>query len=190
MERSRTRTWCRGYPTPTGSPYRAPASRTLRRDRSSSPCSPAQEAGRRGRSLWAGSGRIRSGRARPSRSHWTGTAPMWYACSAPTGRWSVPSPTRAAARESCRSFGTEPMTAVGRSAPESICSSFGLKGECACRRRYSCDERVHEPLVYLEVPGPEHLPTIWKVYLDAPDYFEALTGSSDFDPGDIEMMYE
>ena len=29
--------------------------------------------------------------------------------------------------------------------------------------------RVDGPLVYLEVPGPEHLPAIWKVYLDAPD---------------------
>ena len=54
----------------------------------------------------------------------------------------------------------------------------------------STTTRIDGPLVYLEVPGPEHLPTIWKVYLDAPDYFEALTGSSDFDPGDIEMMYE
>jgi GNAT superfamily N-acetyltransferase len=50
--------------------------------------------------------------------------------------------------------------------------------------------RIDGPLVYLEVPGPEHLPTIWKVYLEAPDYFEALTGSADFDPDDIEMMYE
>ena len=54
----------------------------------------------------------------------------------------------------------------------------------------STTTRIDGPLVYLEVPGPEHLPTIWKVYLDAPDYFEALTGSSDFDPGDIELMYE
>ena len=54
----------------------------------------------------------------------------------------------------------------------------------------STTTRIEGPLVYLEVPGPEHLPTIWKVYLDAPDYFEALTGSSDFDPGDVEMMYE
>jgi GNAT superfamily N-acetyltransferase len=44
--------------------------------------------------------------------------------------------------------------------------------------------------VYLESPGPEHLPAIWKVYLDAPDYFEALTGTSDFDPTAFEMMYE
>ena len=35
--------------------------------------------------------------------------------------------------------------------------------------------RIDGPLVYLESPGPEHLPAIWKVYLDAPDYFEALT---------------
>jgi GNAT superfamily N-acetyltransferase len=50
--------------------------------------------------------------------------------------------------------------------------------------------RIDGPLVYLESPGPEHLPAIWKVYLDAPDYFEALTGSSDFDPATVEMMYE
>ena len=50
--------------------------------------------------------------------------------------------------------------------------------------------RIDGPLVYLESPGPEHLPAIWKVYLDAPDYFEALTGSSDFDPNAVEMMYE
>ena len=50
--------------------------------------------------------------------------------------------------------------------------------------------RIDGPLVYLESPGPEHLPAIWKVYLDAPDYFEALTGSSDFDPNTVEMMYE
>jgi GNAT superfamily N-acetyltransferase len=50
--------------------------------------------------------------------------------------------------------------------------------------------RIDGPLVYLESPGPEHLPAIWKVYLDAPDYFEALTGSSDFDPTAVEMMYE
>ena len=31
--------------------------------------------------------------------------------------------------------------------------------------------RIDGPLVYLESPGPEHLPAIWKVYLDAPDYF-------------------
>jgi GNAT superfamily N-acetyltransferase len=54
----------------------------------------------------------------------------------------------------------------------------------------STTTRIEGPLVILEVPGPEHLPAIWKVYLDAPDYFEALTGSSDFDPGDVEMMYE
>ena len=50
--------------------------------------------------------------------------------------------------------------------------------------------RIDGPLVYLESPGPEHLPAIWKVYLDAPDYFEALTGTSDFDPTAAEMMYE
>jgi len=50
--------------------------------------------------------------------------------------------------------------------------------------------RIDGPLVYLESPGPEHLPAIWKVYLDAPDYFEALTGSADFDPTAVEMMYE
>jgi GNAT superfamily N-acetyltransferase len=54
----------------------------------------------------------------------------------------------------------------------------------------STTTRLDGPLVTLEVPGPEHLPAIWKVYLDAPDYFEALTGSADFDPGDVEMMYE
>ena len=54
----------------------------------------------------------------------------------------------------------------------------------------STSTRIDGPLVYLEVPGPEHLPAIWKVYLDAPDYFEALTGSADFDPTDVEMMYE
>ena len=54
----------------------------------------------------------------------------------------------------------------------------------------SISTRIDGPLVYLEVPGPEHLPAIWKVYLDAPDYFEALTGSADFDPTDVEMMYE
>lgn len=54
----------------------------------------------------------------------------------------------------------------------------------------STTTRIDGPQVYLEVPGPEHLPTIWKVYLDAPDYFEALTGSSDFDPVNVEMMYE
>jgi GNAT superfamily N-acetyltransferase len=54
----------------------------------------------------------------------------------------------------------------------------------------STTTRIEGPQVYLEIPGPEHLPTIWKVYLDAPDYFEALTGSSDFDPSDVEMMYE
>jgi len=50
--------------------------------------------------------------------------------------------------------------------------------------------RIDGPLVYLETFGPEHLPTVWKVYLDAPDYFEALTGSSEFDPTAVEMMYE
>ncbi len=54
----------------------------------------------------------------------------------------------------------------------------------------STTTRIDGPLVYLEIPGPEHLPTIMKVYLEAPDYFEALTGSPDFDPGDVEMMYE
>ena len=54
----------------------------------------------------------------------------------------------------------------------------------------STTTRIDGPLVYLEVPGPEHLPAIWKVYLDAPDYFEALTGSSDFDPESIELLYE
>jgi len=50
--------------------------------------------------------------------------------------------------------------------------------------------RIDGPLVYLESMGAEHLPAIWKVYLDAPDYFEALTGTSDFDPTTVEMMYE
>jgi GNAT superfamily N-acetyltransferase len=50
--------------------------------------------------------------------------------------------------------------------------------------------RIDGPLVYLEVPGPEHLPAIWKIYLDAPDYFEAVHGGADFDPVAIEMMYE
>jgi GNAT superfamily N-acetyltransferase len=50
--------------------------------------------------------------------------------------------------------------------------------------------RIDGPLVYLESPGPEHLPAIWKVYLDAPDYFEAVTGTSDFDPNAVELMYE
>jgi GNAT superfamily N-acetyltransferase len=50
--------------------------------------------------------------------------------------------------------------------------------------------RIDGPLVTLEVPGAEHLPTIWKVYLDAPDYFEAVTGTSDFDPNTVEEMYE
>ena len=54
----------------------------------------------------------------------------------------------------------------------------------------STTTRIDGPLVTLEVPGPEHLPAIWKVYLDAPDYFEAITGSADFDPNDVEMMYE
>jgi len=54
----------------------------------------------------------------------------------------------------------------------------------------STTTRIDGPLVYLEVPGPEHLPAIWKVYLDAPDYFEAVTGSADFDPEAVEMMYE
>jgi len=50
--------------------------------------------------------------------------------------------------------------------------------------------RIDGPLVYLESPGQEHLPAIWKVYLDAPDYFEAVTGTADFDPTAVEMMYE
>ncbi len=50
--------------------------------------------------------------------------------------------------------------------------------------------RIDGPLVYLESPGPEHLPAIWKLYLDAPDYFEALTGTAEFDPTAVEMMYE
>ncbi|HKO21751.1 MAG TPA: GNAT family N-acetyltransferase [Candidatus Eisenbacteria bacterium] len=50
--------------------------------------------------------------------------------------------------------------------------------------------RIDGPLVTLEVPGAEHLPTIWKVYLDAPDYFEAVTGTADFDPNTVEEMYE
>jgi len=50
--------------------------------------------------------------------------------------------------------------------------------------------RIDGPLVYLESMGAEHLPAIWKVYLDAHDYFEALTGTSDFDPTTVEMMYE
>jgi GNAT superfamily N-acetyltransferase len=50
--------------------------------------------------------------------------------------------------------------------------------------------RIDGPLVYLESMGAEHLPAIWKVYLDAPDYFEALTGSPEFDPTTVEMMYE
>lgn len=50
--------------------------------------------------------------------------------------------------------------------------------------------RVDGPLVYLEIPGPEHLPAILKVYLDAPDYFEAMHGHADFDPVAVEMMYE
>jgi GNAT superfamily N-acetyltransferase len=54
----------------------------------------------------------------------------------------------------------------------------------------STTTRIDGPLVYLEVPGSEHLPAIWKVYLDAPDYFEALTGSADFDPETVEIMYE
>lgn len=54
----------------------------------------------------------------------------------------------------------------------------------------STTTRLDGPIVYLEVPGPEHLPTIWKVYLDAPDYFEALLGTKDFDPVAIEMLYE
>ncbi len=54
----------------------------------------------------------------------------------------------------------------------------------------STNTRIDGPQVYLESPGPEHLPAIWKVYLDAPDYFEALTGTSDFDPTAVEMMYE
>lgn len=54
----------------------------------------------------------------------------------------------------------------------------------------STTTRLDGPLVYLEVPGPEHLPTIWKVYLDAPDYFEAVLGTKDFDPVAVEMLYE
>lgn len=54
----------------------------------------------------------------------------------------------------------------------------------------STTTRIDGPLVYLEVPGPEHLPAIWKIYLDAPDYFEAVHGGADFDPVAIEMMYE
>jgi GNAT superfamily N-acetyltransferase len=54
----------------------------------------------------------------------------------------------------------------------------------------STTTRLDGPMVYLEVPGPEHLPTIWKVYLDAPDYFEALLGTKDFDPVAVEMLYE
>jgi RimJ/RimL family protein N-acetyltransferase len=54
----------------------------------------------------------------------------------------------------------------------------------------STTTRIDGPKVTLEVPGQEHLPAIWKVYLDAPDYFEAITGSPDFDPTDAEMMYE
>lgn len=54
----------------------------------------------------------------------------------------------------------------------------------------STTTRLDGPLVYLEVPGPEHLPTIWKVYLDAPDYFEAILGTKDFDPVAVEMLYE
>ncbi|HEU4725724.1 MAG TPA: GNAT family N-acetyltransferase [Candidatus Eisenbacteria bacterium] len=54
----------------------------------------------------------------------------------------------------------------------------------------STTTRLDGPIVYLEVPGPEHLPTIWKVYLDAPDYFEAILGTKDFDPVAIEMLYE
>ena len=50
--------------------------------------------------------------------------------------------------------------------------------------------RMDGPLVYLESFGPEHLPAVWKVYLDAPDYFEALTGAAEFDPTTVEMMYE
>jgi GNAT superfamily N-acetyltransferase len=54
----------------------------------------------------------------------------------------------------------------------------------------STTTRIDGPLVYLEVPGPEHLPAIWKVYLDAPDYFEAVHGGADFDPVAVEMAYE
>lgn len=54
----------------------------------------------------------------------------------------------------------------------------------------STTTRIDGPLVYLEVPGPEHLPAIWKIYLDAPEYFEAVHGGADFDPVAIEMMYE
>lgn len=54
----------------------------------------------------------------------------------------------------------------------------------------STTTRIDGPLVYLETPGAEHIPAIMKVYLDAPEYFEAMTGTSDFDPTDVEMMYE
>jgi GNAT superfamily N-acetyltransferase len=54
----------------------------------------------------------------------------------------------------------------------------------------STTTRIDGPLVYLEIPGPEHLPAIWKIYLDAPDYFEAVHGGADFDPVAIEMLYE
>jgi len=55
---------------------------------------------------------------------------------------------------------------------------------------HSTTTRIDGPLVYLEVPGPEHLPAIWKIYLDAPDYFEAVHGGADFDPDAVEMAYE
>jgi len=54
----------------------------------------------------------------------------------------------------------------------------------------STTTRIDGPQVYLETPGAEHLPAIMKVYLDAPEYFEAVTGTPDFDPTDVEMMYE
>lgn len=54
----------------------------------------------------------------------------------------------------------------------------------------STTTRIDGPQVYLETPGAEHIPAIMKVYLDAPEYFEAVTGTADFDPTDVEMMYE
>lgn len=54
----------------------------------------------------------------------------------------------------------------------------------------STTTRIDGPQVYLETPAAEHLPAIMKVYLDAPEYFEAVTGTPDFDPTNVEMMYE
>jgi RimJ/RimL family protein N-acetyltransferase len=54
----------------------------------------------------------------------------------------------------------------------------------------STTTRIDGPLIYLETPGSEQLPAIMKVYLDAPEYFEAVLGTPDFDPADVEMMYE